>query len=291
MAINALLVYNIALNNERYTAEITNFITAFRKHKIKLHPVGNTKVFRLVEENPRKFQFAVFWDKDTFVARYLEETAKIPVFNNTSTIETCNDKGLMYLALRNYKVPIPETVILPYNFNINLLNYFSDVAEMIKDLPYPFLVKERYESFDSKVTFVNDEMEFKNFLLENGKKSLLVQEYIEPVKRHFYRFFVIGGQVIAGVEMIMYREKDGKIREKYNRIPVKRKFRKIAVAAFNAVGADFATVDMIYQAPKTVLVYSVRTNALFMAAEQVTGMYLSWYVARFIKIVYQNRKK
>lgn len=289
MALHALLVYNNALNNKRFQAEMTNFVQAFKKHKIKLEPVSNTKVFRLVESNPRKYDFAVFWDKDTFVSRYLEDTAKIPVFNSTAAIETTNDKGLMYLALRNYRVKIPETVILPYNFNLNLLNNFPEIQTMLKNLDYPFLVKERFSTSTSTVSFISSEVNFKYFLEKNGMKSLLVQEYIEPIKRHLYRFFVIGGQVIAGVEIISFKDKDQNIREKYVRLSVKRKFRKLAASASSAVNADFAAVDILFQAPSAAYVISVKTNAFFMAAEQVTGLYLSWYVARFIKHVYQDR--
>jgi hypothetical protein len=194
MAIEGLLVYNIALDNARYQEEIAAFLTAFRKNGLRLTPVSNIKVFNVVEENPNRFGFAVFWDKDIHVARYLEDEAHIPIFNNQHAIGTCSDRALTYLALRNYNVPMPQTVILPYTFNVSLLNYYEDVREMLVDLPYPFLIKDRFESLEDRVYLIPDEAKFKEVLIEVGKKSLMAQQYILPQGRRVLRVSVVGAK-------------------------------------------------------------------------------------------------
>jgi ribosomal protein S6--L-glutamate ligase/gamma-F420-2:alpha-L-glutamate ligase len=290
MAIEGLLVYNVALDNARYQEEIASFLTAFRRNGLRLTPVSNIKVFNLVEENPGRFAFAVFWDKDIHVARYLEDEAHIPIFNNQHTIGTCSDKALTYLALRNYNVPTPQTVILPYTFNVNLLNYFEDVKDMLGDLPYPFLIKDRFESIDDKVFLVADESKFKEVLIEAGKKSLLAQQYILPQGRRIIRASVVGGYVIAAVERTRDYDDDGKLTEDVFQIKVNRQIKKIAQSASKAVGADFAAIDMIIDRKKRIFVYSVKTNAGTMAIERATGMYISWYIARYIKKTFRARR-
>lgn len=290
MAIEGLLVYNIALDNARYQEEITSFLTAFRKNGMRLTPVSNTKVFNLVEENPSRFGFAVFWDKDIHVARYLEDEARIPIFNNQHTIETCSDKALIYLALRNYNIPTPKTVILPFTFNVNLLKYFDDVKEMISDLPYPFLVKDRFEALDDKIYLVADEPKFKSILIEIGKKSLLTQQYILPQGRRIIRVSVVGGSVIAAIERLRETDDAGKVIEEVRQIKVSRPIKQIAQGAARAVGADFASIDMIIDKKKRIYVYSVKTNASMLAIERATGMYISWYIARYIKKIFRLRR-
>jgi len=290
MAIEGLLVYNIALNNARYQEEITSFLSAFRKNGMRLTPVSNIKVFNLVEENPSRYAFAVFWDKDIHVARYLEDEAHIPIFNNQHTIETCSDKALIYLALRNYNVPTPGTVILPYTFNVSLLNYFDDVKEMLNDLPYPILIKDRFESLDSKVYLIPDENGFKEALIEVGKKSLLAQQYVLPQQRHFYRVSVVGGIVIAAVERLRDTNDEGQVIEQAVPIKITLPIRKLAMAAAKAVGADFCAVDIIVDRKKRLYVYSVKTNAGTLAIERATGLHVSWYIGRYIKKVFRARR-
>jgi ribosomal protein S6--L-glutamate ligase/gamma-F420-2:alpha-L-glutamate ligase len=290
MAIEGLLVYNIALDNARYQEEIASFLTAFRKNGLRLTPVSNIKVFNLVEENPSRFGFAVFWDKDIHVARYLEDEARIPIFNNQHAIGTCSDRALTYLALRNYNVPTPQTVILPYTFNVSLLNYYEDVREMLVDLPYPFLVKDRFESLEDRVYLIPDEAKFKEVLIEAGKKSLMAQQYILPQQRHVLRVSVVGGQVIAGIERFRETDDDGGIVEEVRQIRINRQLKKIAQAAAKAVGADFAAVDLIVDRKKRIFVYSVKTNASPLAIEKATGMYISWYIARYIKKTFRARR-
>lgn len=290
MAIEGLLVYNIALNNARYQEEIASFLAAFRKNGMRLTPVSNIKVFNLVEENPSRYGFAVFWDKDIHVARYLEDEAHIPIFNNQHTIETCSDKALIYLALRNYNVPTPATVILPYTFNVSLLNYFDDVKEMLNELPYPILIKDRFESLDSKVYLIPDENGFKEALIEVGKKSLLAQQYILPQQRHFYRVSVVGGIVIAAIERLRDTNDEGQVIEQAVPIKITLPIRKLAMAAAKAVGADFCAVDIIVDRKKRLYVYSVKTNAGTLAIERATGLHVSWYIGRYIKKVFRARR-
>ncbi len=290
MAIEGLLVYNIALDNARYQEEITAFLSAFRRQGMRLTPVSNIKVFNLVEENPSRYGFAVFWDKDIHVARYLEDEAHIPIFNNQHTIETCSDKALIYLALRNYNVPTPKTVIFPFTFNVNLLNYYDDVREMLTILDYPFLVKDRFESLDEKIYLVAEETKFKALLIEIGKKSLMAQQYIMPQQRRIIRVSVVGGYVIAAVERIRETTEEGKVIEDVFQIKANRQIKKIATAASKAVGADFASVDLIIDKKKKMYVYSVKTNASVLAIEKATGMYISWYIARYIKKIFRSRR-
>ena len=58
--------------------------------------------------------FVLFWDKDTNVARMLENKG-VPVFNSAKSIALCDDKAKTYIALDG-KVKQPKTIIAPMSF-------------------------------------------------------------------------------------------------------------------------------------------------------------------------------
>ena len=293
MAIEALLVYNITQDNERAQIQIKAFVDAFAKLKVKLTPLPNSQVVKHTQEHPKEFAFALFWDKDIHISTYLENDLDLPIFNSKESIMTCDDKALTYLAFRNFHIPTPRTTILPYTFNISVLKYYDEVKAMISSYTYPFIVKERFGSYGEQVYLVHDEKEFKALLEKVGKSPLLVQEYIQAAAGRDYRINVVGRQVITAVER--YNPNDfrsnvnqgGKMRE----VHISPKVRRLALNAVRAVGADFAGVDIIFNEKGEPLVIEVNTNARTISVEHATGIYLTWYIAKYIKNHYRRPRR
>jgi len=285
VAIQALLVYNITQHNEKGQAQINAFVEAFKKFNVNLMALPNSQIVDYTAEHPNAFAFAVFWDKDIHISTYLENDLRIPVFNSKESVMTCDDKALSYLAFRNYSIPTPKTIILPYTFNINVLNYYDEVKTMIAHLPYPFVVKERFGSYGEQVYLVNSEEEFKTLLVKVGKNPLLVQEYIKEAYGRDYRVNVVGHQVITSVERYNPNDFRSNVNQGGTMTEVKLspKLRKLAVDAVRAVGADFAGVDIILDKDKNPLVLEVNTNARTLSVENATGIYLTWYIARYVR--------
>lgn len=293
VAINALLVYNITQDNTKCQAQINAFVAAFQKFHVNLMPLPNSQVVSYTNEHPRAFAFAMFWDKDIHISTYLEDDLHLPVFNSKESIMTCDDKALTYLAFRNYSIPTPKTIILPYTFNINVLNYYDEVKAMISGLAFPFIVKERFGSYGDQVYLVHDEDELRTLLTKIGKSPLLVQQYVQEAYGRDYRINVVGGQVITAVER--YNPND--FRSNVNQggtmkeVRISPKIKKLAVKAVRSVGADFAGVDIIFDKDKNPFVLEVNTNARTLGVERATGIYLTWYIAQYVKRHYRHPHK
>ncbi|MCX5775185.1 MAG: RimK family alpha-L-glutamate ligase [Firmicutes bacterium] len=285
MAIQALLVYNITQHNDKGQAQISAFVEAFKKFNVNLMALPNSQIVDYTDQHPNAFSFAVFWDKDIHISTYLEEELHMPVFNSKESIMTCDDKALTYLAFRNYSIPTPKTIILPYTFDINVLNYYDEVKTMIAKLTYPFIVKERFGSYGEQVYLVHSEEEFKALLSKVGKKPLLVQEYIAEATGRDYRVNVVGHEVITAVERYNPNDFRSNVNQGGTMTEVKLspKLKKLAVDAVRAVGADFAGVDIVLDKDKKPLVLEVNTNARTLSVEKATGIYLTWYIARYVR--------
>lgn len=286
IAFEGLFIYNPASLNAHFEELLKVFIKGFKKHGVKLLTCPTPQAIQTLQQDPKKFRFALMWDLDANIAKYIENEFKIPVFNSDRTIRAVTDRALTFLAMRNFSIPTPSTVILPYTFNVNVLNYYADVIEMVKPIGFPFLVKERYDVAHDKVYLVTDESKFQRLLMDIGMKALLVQQYIEPANRHILQVLVIGGKVFAGVER--FDTMEGEYMKPY---PIHGMVKKVALRAARAVEADFCAVDILLDAKKRPLVFSIKSNPDILQLQTSTGVYLTWYIARYVLKRYNEKIK
>ena len=286
MAIEGLFAYRPLSPSTLVDALFLTYKKAFRKHGVKISKIPSNKVVQAVQGQPKKYQWVLLWDPDVAIAKFLEMELKIPVFNNHRTLNTMTDRGLTFLAMRNFSVPTPSTIILPYTFNVNLLTMYGEVLDMVKPLGYPFLIKERFDVIDDKVYLITDEQKLPRLFMEAGMKALMAQQYIDPTHRHIVQGLVIGGKLFAGIER--FDTAEGEI---YRPYAIEGLLKEIILRAAQAVEADFCAVDVIIDAKKRPLVFSVKPNPDIVKLQSTTGVYLSWYIARYVLQMYNRFRK
>lgn len=286
MAIEGLFAYRPLSHASELDALFLTFQKAFKKHGVKITKIPSNKVVQMIQGQPKKYQWVLMWDPDVATAKFLEMDLKVPVFNNHRTLNTMTDRGLTFLAMRNFSVPTPSTIILPYTFNINLLNVYSEVIDMIKPLGYPFLIKERFDVLDDKVYLITDEQKLPRLFMDVGMKALMAQQYIEPTHRHIVQGLVIGGKLFACIER--FDTSEGEI---YRPFTMEGLLKEVVLRAAQAVEADFCAVDVIIDAKKRPLVFSVKPNPDIVKLQSTTGIYLSWYIARYVLQMYNAFRK
>ncbi len=213
--------------------------------------------------------FVLFWDKDVRCAANLE-LCEYRVFNPSECIRVCDDKSLTHLSLAKNNVPSIPTVACPLSFSeYDDLSFLEDAAGI---LGFPMVVKDCFGSFGEQVHLAEDMGSLKR-MFEGPFVPRILQRYIECGGRDI-RVEVVGGKPIAAMER---RARAGEFRSNATLggsispyMPTDDE-TELAISACEAVGADFAGVDII-STPDGPVVCEVNSNAHLKNLLDCTGI-------------------
>ena len=187
----AWLVVNTFMRTVKFNNLYNMLSLAFKKHNVDLE-VKTASDISLEVNQPilNKPDFALFWDKDIYLAKRLENEG-IKLFNNAKAVELCDNKILMYQELARCGVRIPRTFIAPKTFEG--LNYTSRdfVDNVINEIGLPLVIKEAYGSFGEQVYLANTKEEANKIIDQIGKNiSLILKvEILESMSLAMRRLF------------------------------------------------------------------------------------------------------
>lgn len=259
--------------------------SAARDMGIPLSVFGNADLMSCVGETPaalRDVDFVLFWDKDVRLARNLE-LCGIRVFNSADCIAACDDKCLTHLVLASHGVPSIKTMPCPLTFEDSYPGTsFLDVAA--GRLGFPMVVKDCFGSFGMQVHLARDMGELKGLFTDSRPRIL--QKYIECGSEDI-RVEVIGGTPVAAVRR---KGREGDFRSNSTlggtmaQCEPSEDVLDVAVHACEAVGADFAGVDVI-QSEEGPLVCEVNSNAHIKNLRSCTGRDVSYDILSHIRSV------
>lgn len=203
-------------------------------------PAGDANALRSRIGDP---DFILFWDKDVRCASNLE-LCGFRVFNPSECIRICDDKWLTHLALRRSRVPTIDTVSCPLTYSdYPDAGFLEDASGR---LGFPLVVKDNYGSFGMQVRLARDPVSLRE-MFSGPYAPRIIQRYIECGGSDV-RVEVVGGSAIAAMERHAapgeFRSNatlGGTIRGR----PPTAEEAELAIAACEAVGADFAGIDII----------------------------------------------
>lgn len=284
---HGILVVNEFLYANKYSELYEWFENAAEKYHMKLTIKTNASLLvsdikKMVAEE--QIDFVLFWDKDIRLAQYLEFVG-LPVFNSAKAVEACDDKSYTYLLLEQAGIAMPKTIIGPKTFES--VNYttteFLDIVSM--ELGFPMIIKECYGSFGQQVYMVHTKEELLKKVKETSPKPIIFQEFIKTSFAKDLRLQVVGDQVVAS----MYRYSDtgdfranisngGKMRY-YE--PTKEE-QTIALKSCEAIGLDFAGVDLLFGEEGQPLVCEVNSNAHFRNIYDCTQVNVAEMIMEYI---------
>jgi glutathione synthase/RimK-type ligase-like ATP-grasp enzyme len=277
--VNGLLIYRQHADETKQKKQLENLINSFKQWRLNLIAVSTQDTNRLLEtSNQGYFKFAILLDDDTQIARYLQTEHRIKVFNDDSSISLSADRALLSITLRNAMIPSPATIALPYVVNVNIMQGIQEVKAMMQDIMYPVLIKNRYPQAQEKIYYVRDEKELLKTLSPIGMQPLIVQAYVPPENRLMFKVLTIGNKVLAGIEVVTVNDQ---AYLKQTKLPPS--VSKLALKTAKTIGATYALISVFYLNKKNPYVYSVKTNPNIVELQVVTGIYLSWYLARHIR--------
>jgi ribosomal protein S6--L-glutamate ligase/gamma-F420-2:alpha-L-glutamate ligase len=256
---------------------------------IDLEMKSSTDIFCSVQsgfEGMELPDFVIFWDKDILLARRLEQ-AGLRLFNPSESIEVCDDKGQTAIALQAKGIRTPLTFLSPKaypSFGCTDLS-FLDKAESV--LGYPMVIKENRGSFGKQVHLAHDRREAEELIEGFKEHPFIMQEYIAASGGRDVRINVVGGRVVAS----MYRYNDNDFRsnitnggsmKKYDADPAQA---EIAVKACEAIGLDFAGVDVLFGEDGPIIC-EVNSNPHFKTTLECTGINMAEHImAHILKVM------
>lgn len=227
--------------------------------------------------------FAVYFDKDKYLSRALEN-AGIRVFNKSTAIKDCDDKGETYLALVKSGVKMPKTIFAPLCYKSEFKTDESANMLIGAKLGFPLIVKESFGSMGKGIHVANDQDEL-NALIEKVKtRPHLYQEYLAKKKGTDVRLIVVGGKVIASMERSNPNDFRSNLATggKGTKINPSKAFIETAEKCAKTLGLDYCGVDLLYGNDDEPVVCEVNSNAFFTGIESVTKVNVAGEYAKHV---------
>lgn len=257
---------------------------------IDLEVRGNASFFaRLDQKGVEAFlpqeneaEFILFWNKDVFLARALEEQG-FRLYNCASAIEICDDKSLTFERLKGI-VRMPKTYKIPMTFDTVGYDDFEFEKFLGQSLGYPYVIKESYGSYGGQVYLATNSETAGEILKKIEGKECLAQEYIKESCGRDLRAYVVGDRVVASI----IRSNDSDFRANITNgghakaYTVTKAEEEMAVFVAKELGLDFAGVDILFGSDGPVLC-EVNSNAQFRGLYDATGISIPDAIFELIK--------
>ncbi len=226
--------------------------------------------------------FVLFWDKDVYLAKRLE-TIGIKVYNSSDAIRICDNKILTGIVLSGI-VKMPRTVIAPKTFeglNYSKRQFVNDAVSL---LGCPMIIKEAYGSFGQQVYLANDTAQANAIIDKLGCKEFIMQEFISESAGKDVRINVVGKKIVSS--MMRYNNNDFRSNitngGKMQPFTASEAAKEAAVKAFDAIGLDFAGVDVLFGKNGEAVVCEVNSNPHFKSSYECTGINMGIEIMKYI---------
>jgi len=225
---------------------------------------------RIAMETP---DFVLFWDKDVTLAKLLEQ-AGIRLFNGAESIRICDNKALTMLALANQNIKCPKTFISPLVFDPKIETPEKFWNGVLRELSFPFIIKECYGSFGEQVYLIDHEDML--FRVSNNMKNrpFLAQEYVESSKGRDVRIYVVKGRIVASILRVNNKDYRANYGADTLATPYKPEeaFLTMALRVADLLGLDFGGIDLMFGKQGEPVFCEANSNAQFSKLSQATGI-------------------
>ena len=285
-----IVIINGYPNGEKFFRQGERIRAALQAEGIECDLMKNGEACALLSESgevqtslAEQYDFAVYLDKDKYLGRMLE-SAGLRLFNSARAIETCDDKMLTYLALKNSGLRLARTIPAPLCYTKGAKPSESFLHEVAEKLGFPLVVKKSFGSFGAGVQLVHGMPELQKAAKECLYEPHFFQEYISASCGRDIRVIVVGGSAIGCMERVAQA---GEFRSNIElggagrKITPPQSYLLAAEQAAKTLGLDYCGVDLLETADGPV-VCEVNSNAFFEGFENVTGIDVAAAYAKHI---------
>ena len=285
-----IVIINGYPNGEKFFRQGERIRAALQAEGIECDLMKNGEACALLSERgeaqtslAEQYDFAVYLDKDKYLGRMLE-SAGLRLFNSAHAIETCDDKMLTYLALKNSGLRLARTIPAPLCYTKGAKPSEGFLHEVAEKLGFPLVVKKSFGSFGAGVQLVHGMPELQKTAEECLYEPHFFQEYISASCGRDIRVIVVGGSAIGCMERVAQA---GEFRSNIElggagrKITPPQSYLLAAEQAAKTLGLDYCGVDLLETADGPV-VCEVNSNAFFEGFENVTGIDVAAAYAKHI---------
>lgn len=277
------LVVNAYLNLPKFNEIYKYLMDAAKERGCELNVITNRDVLiNFCNMQNMQVDFAVFWDKDIRAAKCLEKKG-IKIFNSSKAIEICDDKSLTYLELSGRGIRMPKTIISPLTFGFEDENKIF-LRDAIKQLGFPFVIKENCGSFGAQVYLACDEEQAKNIIKNINGKGYIIQEYVKHSAGRDIRINMVGDVPVTA----MLRENRDDFRANITNggkmspyTPTEQQV-EMARSVCRELQLDFAGVDIMFGEKDEPVFCEVNSNAHFKNIYDCTGVNVADYIMDYV---------
>ena len=286
------IVYN-GFWNAAPSDPVRRLTAAAAERGVTLTPVKNTEL--IVTLSPTLLvttaagvpvtaaDFALFWDKDTRLARVLESVG-VRLYNTAFAVAACDDKGETHRLLSAAGIPAPKTLVAPMTYVkvTDAAEPFLRTAE--QELSYPMVVKECFGSFGRQVYLVQNGGELRRLVYTFGSRPFLLQEFIRDGAGEDTRLYLVGDTVCAAIR----RKSETDFRANVELGGVATPYTptetemELARQCRRVLGLAFGAVDFLHRADGTVLVCEVNSNAYMAGLTACTGIDVAGAIVEYV---------
>ncbi len=276
----AWLVVNGFVHTEKFNQIFEWLVKAAQKQGLLLEIRTNTQLLPMlaIESEPElpcahRPMFAIFWDKDTRLARLLEKRG-LRLFNCAESIEACDDKARTHIELSGCGIKMPRTVIGPKTFceeGYPELDFFQAVADR---LGFPMVIKECYGSFGQQVHLTQNMQEAKQILSGIKNRPCLFQEFVASSRGRDVRIQMVGTEAVAAMRRYNAHDYRANVTAGGSMEPYEPTPEQLAIArtAMERLKLDFAGIDLLFGEKDEPLLCEVNSNAHFVNICHCTGV-------------------
>ena len=268
------VIYNGSLTSDKFKDQAVLLKEAAERSGVKAELKKNYELMMdLTSEFEQQPDFVVFLDKDILLAKFLKNKG-IRIFNDPIVIETCDNKANQYLELSKRGIPMPKTIIAPKVYPLFTIKESGYYEKVLGELGLPMIIKEGHGSFGMRVYLIETEVEFYAKTDELRGVDYVFQQFIETSKGRDIRVNIVGGEIVAA----MYRHSETDFRANITNggvaevIELTEAQKVLAIRAADAVGAEFAGVDLLFGENEEPLVCEVNAAAHIRNIYNVTGI-------------------
>ena len=240
-----------------------------------------------VISNLSGYDFCVYLDKDKYLGEMLEKSG-LRLFNNISSIETCDDKMKTLLKLSGNSLSVPKTLSAPLCFTSGSLLSNESADEIIKILSLPLVVKKSFSSLGKGVYLVKSKNELIDLVNKNQFEPKIYQQFISSSYGKDVRIICIGKKYFSA--MMRISKNDFRSNSALGGDTVKfdapKEFIEVAEKVANLLNLDYMGIDLMFDENGKPVICEVNSNAFFTAMEQTCGVNVAKaYAMHVIKTV------